>query len=197
MAYNDIVWCPIDLPKFPDLNVDIDPISTWSVWQFFRITEKRNSPYEVSQITKEAQEKMPEIVNWIKLFPYKNIRNIKINYQTAEVLPHVDFGRPSADIELYENNLENEPCGYRVLIKGNRTNSLYIEQDNKKIYTTLPEDTDVYVLGHTNTIHGVDNESGRNTMFMHFEIDKEQHEKLLINSYEKYKKYAILKSDFK
>ena len=194
--HNNILWCPIDLPKFPEINANTTANSAWTVWKFLKITEPRNSPYEVSQFTQEVQETMPNLVNWVNLFPYKSIRNIKINYQIDTVPTHIDFTRPHEEPQLHKNNLENEPCGYRVLISGKRSNALYIEQDNKKIYTTLPEETDVYVLGHTNVPHGVNYEPGRNTMFMHFEIDKEKHETLLLNSYKKYKDYAILKSDF-
>ena len=102
-------------------------------WEFFRITEKRTSPYEVSEFTQEVEDTMPELVNWIKLFPYKTIRNIKINYQIGSVPTHIDFTRPEADPELHKNNSENEPCGYRVLIYGKRTDGLYIEKNNKKI----------------------------------------------------------------
>ena len=184
------------MPKFPKIHIETKANNSWVVWEFLRITEKRASPYEVSQITQEVTDTIPELVNWLNLFPYKSIRNIKINYQIDTVPTHIDFTRPLDEPELHKNNLANEPCGYRVLISGKRANALYIENKDKKIYTTLPEETDVYVLGHTNAPHGVDYEPGRNTMFMHFEIDKEQHEKLLISSYDKYKEYAILKSNF-
>lgn len=192
---NNILWCPIDIPKFPVFKESIEANAEWIAWKFKRITEKRNTAYDVTDFTKEVQDSMPELVSWINNFPYKTIRNIKINYQIDTVPLHIDFTRPDDEPDLYKNNIENEPCGYRVLIQGKRSNALYIEHNGSKLYTTLPDETDTYVLGHTLMPHGVDYEPGRNTMFMHFEIDKEKHHELLFRSYEKYKQYAILSSN--
>jgi hypothetical protein len=55
----------------------------------------------------------------------------------------------------------------------------------------MPEETDVYVLGHTSTIHGVEEDSERLTFFMHLEIDADKHQEILQRSLNKYKEYAI------
>jgi hypothetical protein len=188
---HNILWCPIDLPKFPIKDFTIDTASEWIDWKFSKLTEHRNSPYDVSILQEEIIKNFPELVKWFALFPHKTIRNIKFNIQNNKVNPHIDFTNPSRNMELYNNNSENEPCGYRVLISGKRANSLYIVNNEKKIYTVMPDDTDVYVLGHTCTMHGVDQEEGRKTLFLHFEIDPSRHFSLLKRSIEKYSKFAI------
>jgi len=188
----NILWCPIDIPKFPSLSQPLIAKSEWSSWKFKKLTNKKNTAYEITDFTTEAYEKIPELIDWVNLFPYKSIRNIKINFQIDSVPQHVDFTRADDDLELYKNNIHNEPCGYRVLISGKRSNSLYIEHKGKKVYPVLPEETDTYVLGHTNMPHGVEYEPGRNTMFMHFEIDATKHLEMLSRSYKKYKDYAIV-----
>ena len=192
--YEKILWCPVDVPKFPLPNFKPETNKSWADWKFYRLTEKTDTPYDITTFTESAKNDYPEIVDWIKNFPYKNIRNIKFNIQKSFVTPHTDFDFPDKEPNVYKNNKENEPCGYRILIRGKRENSLFVMDGDKKVYTRMPEDTDVYVLGHTSTVHGVDEEPGRETMFLHFEIDATEHLKLLEKSYNKYKDYAILKS---
>lgn len=192
--FKNILWCPIDIPKFPIKNFNPTTESDWADWQFLKLTKRKNSPYDVSEISQDTRHKFPELVDWLNYFPYKNIRNIKFNIQKTFVTDHTDFDHPDQNIELYKNNFDNEPCGYRIIIAGKRNNSMYVVNNGKKIYTELPEETDTYVLGHTTTIHGVDFEPGRRTMFLHFEIDPDKNIALLEKSFDKYGKYAILKT---
>jgi hypothetical protein len=185
-----LLWCPIDLPKCPVIP-SLVMEKNWYFWNFVKITESQQSPYEKSFIKDNILKNYPELVDWFSLFPYRSIRNIKLNEQVKEVKPHIDFTKPQLDFELYENNQNNEPCGYRVLLKGSRKNALYVIKDNNKVYCNMPEETDVYVLGHTSTMHGVEEDSERLTFFIHLEIDAVKHEEILQRSLNKYKQYAI------
>lgn len=187
---NNILWCPIDLPKCPVLPVaKID--FKWHFWEVTKLTINNLNPYEVTDFTDEVKKSYPELINWFRLFPYLSIRNVKLNRQISEVKAHIDFTKPELDPMLHKNNAMNEPCGYRILLKGNRKNKLYVVHNEKKIYCEMPDDTDVYVLGHTSTLHGVEEDNDRWTIFMHFEIDNEAHNNLLNRSLLKYKQYAI------
>lgn len=187
----DIIWCPIDLPPIPNSVRDLETTEDWADWMFLKLTEKRPTPYDITTFTQYALEFHPELVKWIEQFPFKSIRNIKFNIQKSEVQPHIDFSRPHVAPDLYQNNKLNEPCGYRVLLKGTRQGNLYILKNNEKVYVNMPDDTDTYVLRHTGTIHGVDFEPGRQVLFLHFEINAEEHIKLLEQSFNKYKEYTI------
>lgn len=190
---HNMLWCPIDLPKFPISNIDLTANTHWTNWNFLKLSEKRNSPYDKSDYSEFLKSNYPMVIDWISKLPILSIRNIKFNIQNSEVPSHIDFTNPSENIELFKNNSTNEPCGYRVLLNGSRNNSLYVIKNGTKVYTTMPEDTDVYVLGHTNVAHGVDFEPGRKTLFLHIEVDGVKHNELLTRSYEKYKNYALMK----
>lgn len=192
--FEKILWCPVDIPKFPILDFSPDTNKSWADWNFYKLTERTDSPYDITTFTETAKNQYPEVIKWLENFPYLNIRNVKFNIQKSFVTPHTDFDFPDKEPHVYKNNQDNEPCGYRILINGKRENSLFVMDGNKKIHTIMPTDTDVYVLGHTSTVHGVESEPGRQTMFLHFEIDKEKHLELLEKSYKKYKNYAIIKS---
>lgn len=189
--FSNILWMPIDIPKCP-IHPTVSNGFIWGYWEVNKLTQQRTNPYDASDWTDETKEKYPEFVEWFNYFPYKNLRNIKVNRQVKPVDPHIDFNRPELHPELYHNNNENEPCGYRILIKGTRTKGIYIMRGEEKIYCTIPDDTDTYVLGHTTTLHGVDDDEERITIFTHFEIDAEKNRALLQKSFEKYSSYAIL-----
>lgn len=186
-----IIWCPIDLPKCP-IVPEIELTTQWHFWMFAKLTENQKTAYDVSFLKKEIVNDFPVLAEWFNLFPFKTIRNIKLNRQTLEVKPHIDFTKPELDRDLFLNNTENEPCGYRVLLKGKRKDKLYVLSNGKKIYCEMPDDTDVYVLGHTSTLHGVECDQDRLTFFLHLEIDPVKHKILLDRSKQKYKSYMIV-----
>jgi hypothetical protein len=182
------------MPRLPTISNVTTNLNWKKCWDFYRFTERLpgENSYTVSNFTEEATTQHNELVNWIKLFPYKSIRNVKFNRQIHEVGEHLDFDNPLHDLDLYNNNSMCEPCGYRVLVSGNKSGLYVVNSKGEKIYSKMPDDTDVYVLGHTNVRHGVDFEPGRETLFLHFELNYEDHIALLETSYNKYKKYAIL-----
>ena len=182
---------PIDIPKCP-IRLTVNSGFFWGYWEFNKLTQQRDNPYDKSDWTDEAKEKHSELIEWFNYFPYTNIINVKINRQLKEVKPHIDFNRPELHPAMYYNNNENEPCGYRIIINGSRKKGIYVMRGEEKIYCDIPDDTDTYVLGHTTTMHGVDDDDDRITIFAHFEIDAEKNRDLLQRSFEKYGSYAIL-----
>ena len=197
MSEKKLIWCPIDIPKFPypDFDLPVTP-KRFAYWDFKKITKKESkSNYAISEIESIIYEEYPDLIEWINLFPFKTIRNIKINAQIEDCPTHIDFRyencKTDASKELWNNNSINEPCGYRTLISGSKTNMQYAIHNGEKIYTTIPDDTDTFVLKSTTLPHGVDAEPGRKLLYMHFEIDTSANEKLIQSSLEKYSDYAI------
>jgi len=194
-----LLWCPIDLPKFPSSNKLIEYFGNnnnkWYAWNIAKLTAEVSddqgiNPYSKTQLISELQL-FPEIVEWIENLPYKSIRNVKLNRQIKDVSQHCDFTNPNKDLNLWENNNSNEPSGYRVILTGKRQNGLYVVSNDKRIYCNMPEETDTYVLTQTVGSHGVLEDANRWTIYLHLEIDKDEHEKLLKKSLAKYKEYAI------
>jgi|LakMenEpi03Aug12_release.lakeMendotaPanAssembly.Ray.scaffolds.fasta_scaffold21455_15 hypothetical protein len=199
-----ILWIPVDIPKFPRPDLLLEPDVKWNYWHYLKFTnwekvsdakQSYKNSYQLNDFKNEFRTKFPEIVEWFNHLPIKTIRNIKYNLQVGRVPSHIDFEYPDFEPELYKNNLYNEPCGYRVIIRGQRSNVLYVECNGKKTYTTLPESTDVYLLRQTDGIHGVEEDYHRATIFSHLEIDPEKHKKILKRSIEKYSEFAVLRQD--
>lgn len=187
-----ILWLPIDIPKFPLDNFSLKTDRHYMFWNFKRLTVENESSYTESMIEETIIQEYPLLIDWLKFFSFSKICNIKFNVQQDIVHPHVDFTRPSYNKDLYYNNALNDPCGFRVLISGSRTDKLYIINKQGKKYINLPNETDVYVLGQTNCIHGVDNELGRKSLYLHGYIDKIKHDNLIKKSWNKYQNYAVL-----
>lgn len=189
--FNGLEWCPISIARFPYPDLSLDVTNDFWAWNFKRLTNDNILSKTAVHLNREVLLEYPLLGDWLGLFPARSIRNIKFNVQKDEVEPHIDFGNPNKDPLLYENNHSNEPCGYRVIISGSRTNGLYIVRNDTRVYADMPEDTDVYVLGQTCTNHGVSYEPGRRTMFLHFEIDPGPHQDLLKHSLDRYGDRAI------
>ena len=122
-----------------------------------------------------------------------NIRNIKLNYQTSSVKGHIDFVHPDAEPSLWTNNNSNEPCGYRIIVKGSRLNCLWVKDE--KHTCNMPDTTNVYVLNHTAGLHGVNDDTDRWTIFCHGEINAIKHKKLIEQSLHTYNNCAIWDND--
>lgn len=190
---DDILWILIDIPKFPIDNFILDTDTSWAYWNFIKLTESTRK-YQPSEIKFSVKEKYPRLIEWLNLFPFDQLSNVKFNIQsTNNVNPHVDFHAPNEGKYLYNNNVMNEPCGYRVILSGERTNKLYIMTNRGKEFVTMPYETDVYVLGQTNCLHGVDSEIGRQTLYLHGYINSEKHSTMLKKSWNKYHQFAIMK----
>lgn len=203
MDFSKLQFLPIDVPSIPRQVAQniIDssgqgwkdhPTDEWEAWKFIKLTKRKRSHEDVSEFTDYAKTNLSQIVEWIeKNFPYKTIRNVKFNRQVAQSVEHLDYAFPK-DLDLYHNNQINEPCGYRTVITGSKSGCLYlVNNQGERIYPTLPDTTDTYVIGTTNTLHGVEEESERETLYMHFEIDSKEHQKLLERSLEKYREFAV------
>jgi|TARA_Y100000310_G_scaffold335768_2_gene418605 hypothetical protein len=196
-SHAKLLWCPVDIPKFPysDFNPSLE-VKEFFAWKYKKIIESKRGSSTISEINPIVCKEYPDLIDWINLFPFKTIRKINLHTQIKECQSHLDFGyqqviKKGYDKKLYNNNFINEPCGYRTLILGSRTNMQYIIYNSEKVYTTMPDDTDTFLLRNTETIHGVDEEPGRTILYMHFEIDTDKNKKLIQSSLEKYSNYAI------
>ena len=190
-----LLWIPIDVPPLPDIHGLLEPARLdegFAFWRFLRLTEKMPSPYQVSGWKTEIAEEFPQLLRWFEHLPFVNLRNVKLNLQIRPVAGHVDFTKPSDEPALWANNHENEPCGYRILVKGSRENCLWVERsDRTRTMCQMPHDTDVYVLDHTAGMHGVAADSDRWLLFCHAEIDGNKHQEILTRSLAKHGDLAI------
>jgi hypothetical protein len=200
MLPKNLLWVPADLPLYTDRQMLIDNyiqefqnpvIAKAFASQPFTETVK---DYKKSKFKESYKDSHQSLFNYINQhLPFDDLVNIKIHRQIKEGKAHIDFSSPEKNINLYENNNINEPCGYRMVINGVRKDQLYIyKSSGEKLYPVLPETTDWYILGHTNTLHGLQGvDFDRHILFCHAWINKEKHSAIINRSLEKYSEYAI------
>jgi hypothetical protein len=194
----NLSWLPIDLPKLDfsdkiikDFACEYIP-ETARAFQAQRLTT--SSPdYGVAVWRDDLtldQKRLAEYIN--DHLPFDRLVNIKVHHPTRKGSIHLDFARPDKNLELYEHNSAHEPCGYRLVLSGNRHNDLSVVTQQGTVYPAMPEDTDWYVVGHTNVPHSITHPCpDRYILFCHAWINKAQHDKLLERSLEKYWDYAV------
>lgn len=135
-----------------------------------------------------------EITNEIKKFcqqlPINKISKIYCKTQEKLVDIHKDTNKELCDPVLYENLYNNEPAGFHIILKGNK-NALSVFNGLKFVRTNMPETTNSYIMGITETLHKVDNDPGRLTIFIRGFIDAEKHKIFVNKNLEKYSDYAM------
>ena len=107
-------------------------------------------------------------------------------------MPHFDVYLNSKFIEEEElNNIqENEPCGYRLVLKGS-TDALEVFDGEKWICPILPSVPCCYLIDSTRLKHRVKNDPGRELLYFRGLVDKTKHLKLIEKSMKKYGDLAI------
>ena len=194
----NLLWCPIALPKFPVDNFlrEVEPLVVSQI-KSKKMAERRWAKcWNTAEISHEflqtLREKYVELDSWFNLLPCTSILKLKLNVQIGPVVAHVDI-EPTKWLEEEEFSkwISQEPTGYRVLISGQRTNTLFTVLNDKKIYPIIPEDTDTYVFHSSSFLHGVEDDPGRKLVYLNLEIDESKHQKLLEDSLNKYRDYAI------
>jgi hypothetical protein len=209
-------FLPLDLPLFEhkkevlsEFNGDIK----FGYWHEEELTVRdRNTPFgDPMPFTERAYQKYPELINYITTYwPFDSFVYVKLLRANRDVQPHVDgnfvddkgpVGNYNTITQEYlDHQLLTEPCGYRMIINGNRS-SLYLcdtydptykkkdWSDIEKKYCVVPDSTDCFVLRTNNSPHGVDHIEDDNDRLLlfaigHLNIDK--HNELLRRSMQKY-----------
>lgn len=161
--------------------------------------------------TESARTKYPELLTYMESnWPFESYVYVKLIRANQTVQPHVDgnfvehkgpVGNYNTITQSYlDHQLATEPCGYRMLIAGNRSNLYLCDEydpaykrkdwsDIEKRYCTVPETTDCFVLRTNDSPHGVDrieDDDGRLLLFAIGHLDEARHDQLLQRSIERY-----------
>lgn len=193
MSTTKLYYTPIDFNlqlNKEEILQNFNPSVDWNFWKFEKLTDNSNGKYGANSFKDSALQLYPNLCNYINSLPFVQLSNVKINMQTQSAVPHIDFVNPQEGQELYENNVNNEPCGYRIVVNG-KSDVLKIHKDNTVHTCIMPEDTDLYVIDSSGVEHSVDDDKDRVTVYVTGFIDKDKHNQLIANSLKKYKKYAI------
>ena len=189
-----LLFLPIDLPlgiSKEEVISNFRPDRKFHTWKFERLTEQVNGKYGKNYITEEATQRFPTLTKFIELLPFDHISNVKINLQTGPMVAHVDFTQPEQGEELWNNTVENEPCGYRLVIHG-ANDVMKIHKENEVVTAYVPtERTHAYVINQSTGLHSVIEDPDRITCYTTGFINQEQHNALLKKSLSKYGEYAV------
>lgn len=195
----ELFWLPLDLPKFEygkeliaDCRFNLKDAHAYpSAFLAQKLTEATKN-YGVANWNSELTESQSRLKEYIEThLPFDDIVNIKVHHPRGKGVLHIDFLSPMANPELYKNNKELEPCGYRLVLGGN-TGDLIVKNSEGICAPVMPNDTDWYTIGSTNVLHAItQNCPNRYIIFCHGWINKEKHNLLISRSLEKYKDYAI------
>ena len=193
MAVTKLYYTPIDFYNHLDkkeILENFNPAVDWNFWSFEKLTEDSNGKYGANKFKTSALENFPNLCSYILTLPFTDISNVKINFQKQEAVPHIDFVSPEQGQELYQNNLDNEPCGYRIVVKG-KSDAVKLHIGDSTKTCRMPNDTSLYVIDSSTIKHSVDEDKDRITVYITGFIDKDKHKQLIENSLLKYKDYAI------
>lgn len=194
-----LLWIPADIPKLEYsnrlielYNCDYKNKENAKAFESQQFTV-RTENYQETVFKNEYLDSHRFLIDYIQThLPFDRLVNIKIHRPVNKGKTHIDFLYPEKNFKLFENNKETEPCGYRMIIKGNRHGNLYIKNNVEKLYPQLPETTDWYIIGSTNVPHGLnDKDFNRFILFCHGYINKKKHQDIIERSIDKYKEYAI------
>lgn len=193
--YNNISWIPIDVPPMAfkqELISEFGSFYTTYARQAQRYT-KHKDDYGVTTWNDNLTDVQEQLKAYVDAhLPFTDLVNIKLQRLFTNDVIHYDFMSPDKNEALYYHNRAVEPCGYRFVLSGTRQGDLSIIEDDVSYFPTLPEDTDCYALGHTNSLHACVNfKPDRYILFCHGWIDVEKHYAILERSVQKYKEFAV------
>jgi hypothetical protein len=176
----NILFLPIDI-EIPTIDT-IQPPSTI-------MEDGKYQPFwNTSRINETVDENLKFILDQL---PIDQITNIYYKEQTRVVLPHYDV-YPDMKFEEgeYKNILDNEPAGYRLVLKGS-TDTMYIKNGNTFELAQLPFVPGCYLLNSTAGLHMVKDDPGRKIIYVRGFINSDKHNALINKSLKLYKDFAL------
>jgi hypothetical protein len=184
---NKLIFLPLDI------DADILNFSKTQEWtsfdaQFFQPL------YWNSSVIKEDD---PMLSSILKKLPFKRIQRILNKFQVKPVDSHIDV-LPQMDLasEDYKFIKDNEPCGYRILLKG-RTDALQFWTGDAWKTAKIPSLPCVYVNDSTTAFHRILEDPDRQVLYIRAYIDPTGHRQLIERSLEKYGDLAIYSTNLK
>lgn len=146
--------------------------------------------WDAAILNSESIEKnnLLPIVNQL---PYDKITLITHKFQNEPVGPHFDvYPGMRIPVDEQENIKENEPCGYRIVLKGS-TNVLKIHNGKEWLIPKVPASPCCYLINSTALKHQVLDDPGREILYLRGIINKEKNQQLIERSLKTYGDYAV------
>ena len=229
MDLRNIGWMPIDVPKFDkkeeliaDFHDDfkdtgyvgdahdmqIQRVVARSAFETKFYTED-DLRFQEKELTPTQRDLLEYCKKYIPIFD-PEIRLHKIGPKGMAM--HLDFlkyipgTKTQKNPEFYDHIVANEPCGFRMKVRGTLTGELKAMRGNEEegydwdnpIVARMPTDTDWFVLNSTSLMHGTPDRvadnidtNDRYILVMIGWPDVEKLDELLTRSAEKYKNLVL------
>lgn len=192
--YSNLAFLPIKVDFFNDFNIIEDFPNKFHFWNYKQLLDENNkSTYDLKSWRTDLSTEYDFVKKLVEQLPYDNLSSVRITKQLHPVLQHLDITTPDCPLNIYEDFVKNEPCGYRfVLINKNTFLQFFIKE--QWVTANLPDNTYCYLMNTTKLLHRVlsfDNISERITVYVRGNVNKEKHLKNIENNLKLYEKYAL------
>lgn len=229
MDLRNIGWMPIDVPKFDkkeeliadfhddfkdtgyvggDHDMQIQRVVARSAFETKFYTED-DLRFQEKELTPTQRDLLEYCKKYIPIFD-PEIRLHKIGPKGMAM--HLDFlkyipgTKTQKNPEFYDHIVANEPCGFRMKVRGTLAGELKAMRGNEEegydwdnpIVARMPTDTDWFVLNSTSLMHGTPDRvadnidtNDRYILVMIGWPDVEKLDELLTRSAEKYKNLVL------
>ena len=210
--FKDILWMPVDIPKFDrcqelidDFSIDFNGSIKNSDYDVRgQLFLKKSENHSISTPKEGLTSSQLAVMEYCKKhLPFTDYINFKIHHiENKGMKMHYDFSPKNNNFsppqELWDHVLDHEPMGFRMVVHGAKSGDIGIQKPNGEVVIpVMPEDTDWYSISHSGTLHGtpphVNNLEDRYVLFANGWCDKEKHEELINRSIEKYKDFIVKK----
>jgi|LauGreDrversion4_2_1035121.scaffolds.fasta_scaffold402920_2 hypothetical protein len=182
-----LIFLPIDI------DADILNFSETQEWSSFDAHFFQPVYWSSSTINEDN----PVLSNILKKLPFSRIQRILNKFQVSPVDSHIDV-LPQMDLSTqdYKSIKDNEPCGYRILLKG-RPDVLQFWTGETWETAKIPSVPCVYVNNSTTAFHRILDDPGRQVLYIRAYVDPIEHKQLIERSLEKYGHHAIYSTSSK
>jgi hypothetical protein len=173
------------------LPIDID-LSNFDFNQFDNSRKlKAFNPYWDSSVITADTIFKNNFSGILQQLPFVKVTTLTHKIQKAAVGEHVDvYPEMKLSVEELDHIRQNEPSGYRIVLKGN-TDRLQIFNGSEWVTAYTPTAPCCYLLNATAGVHRVLEDIDREIIYIRGFLDIDKHRELIKKSFEKYEQYAI------
>jgi len=187
----NLLFCPIDLevPNFGIYELGVAAQKSPTQARYWNV-EYLCSNYVWRDSIDYPRQHLKE---WLlSNVPFSQIEIVRLNEQIYAASPHVDHAPNRFSKEFVTNQLETEPSGYRLVLKGD-LNALKIHYSGKIIDGSVSSVPGVYLINSMECVHQLLRDENRISVYLRGTVDQDKHNDLIKRSLEKYDKHAIWK----
>lgn len=149
------------------------------------------NPYWTTTRVQESVADETGLTQVLEQLPFDRITIVTHKVQERTVGAHIDvYPNMTFENKEYENICDNEPAGYRILLKGN-LDKLEVFNGKSWITAPVPSSPGCYILNSTRAVHRVQDDPGREIIYVRGFLNLEKHRELLSRSYNKFKDNVI------